>query len=194
MAFIEAADPIPMAKLLLSCIYSHIDACRAITIQSGLVHLYDCIHNSDYSIVRIQFIKPKSILRKMPKHFLPRIWIKKWDHQVCMILMVSNIENQRGNSVICKIPYDGQIIEVFDCVGRKRTELKRADLDMEIFRHLKLKKSDKCGNPDCKVVARRCMKCSKCLKVSYCSRECQESQWKIHKKNCLAILPTDQLD
>ena len=28
------------------------------------------------------------------------------------------------------------------------------------------------------------LKCSKCLTIQYCSKECQKKDWKVHKKNC----------
>ena len=28
------------------------------------------------------------------------------------------------------------------------------------------------------------LKCSKCLTIQYCSKECQKKDWKIHKNNC----------
>jgi hypothetical protein len=28
------------------------------------------------------------------------------------------------------------------------------------------------------------LKCSRCLTIQYCSKECQKKDWKIHKNNC----------
>ena len=36
---------------------------------------------------------------------------------------------------------------------------------------------NKCGNPGT-------LRCSKCKKVYYCSKECQKSDWKTHKLSC----------
>ena len=41
-----------------------------------------------------------------------------------------------------------------------------------------------CNN--CNKTFEKLLKCSKCKKVKYCSRECQIADWKKHKKNCEA--------
>ena len=43
-------------------------------------------------------------------------------------------------------------------------------------------KCHKCNKP-----AEKMSKCSKCKKVRYCSKKCQQDDWKEHKKNCIAI-------
>jgi hypothetical protein len=42
----------------------------------------------------------------------------------------------------------------------------------------------RCGNPECENQGLGYEKCGICKSVYYCSKECQHSHWKIHKKIC----------
>lgn len=62
-----------------------------------------------------------------------------------------------------------------------------------------IKKIGLCGNPKCKIpdrVAERStmLYCTKCRKSNYCSRECQEADWPLHKEKCGGYWSRDQLD
>ena len=43
---------------------------------------------------------------------------------------------------------------------------------------------DRCGN--CHSSTEKLKTCQRCKKMKYCNRECQEQDWKIHKKNCVS--------
>ena len=45
-----------------------------------------------------------------------------------------------------------------------------------------VKRYQACGNPDCSEAASKL--CQRCEQVSYCSRDCQLTHWKAHKKTC----------
>lgn len=45
----------------------------------------------------------------------------------------------------------------------------------------------KCHIPSCTSIVARLKVCSKCCATKYCSRDCQEADWPLHKKACNAI-------
>ena len=38
------------------------------------------------------------------------------------------------------------------------------------------------------------LKCSRCLTIQYCSKECQKQDWKVHKNNCKDNNSNDSID
>jgi hypothetical protein len=62
----------------------------------------------------------------------------------------------------------------------------------EIYEKVKhITKMGICYNPKCSIPGKelkrsKTMYCSRCLGASYCSRECQEADWKTHKSKCEA--------
>ena len=42
----------------------------------------------------------------------------------------------------------------------------------------------KCYNVDCQKATSKLFECAKCHRVLYCSKECQQADWKNHKKVC----------
>ena len=45
----------------------------------------------------------------------------------------------------------------------------------------------KCANPSCRVLGPK-LRCSRCQSVEYCSRECQQGDWKQHRLKCEAVV------
>jgi len=70
-----------------------------------------------------------------------------------------------------------------------RTRIPCTCLDEKYEEVKHIKKMGICFNPKCnirdgKVQRSKTMFCSRCREITYCSRECQEADWKRHKKNC----------
>lgn len=47
---------------------------------------------------------------------------------------------------------------------------------------------NRCHNPNCTEQVTRVMRCSHCLQVSYCGRECQKKDWQAHKIQCQPVV------
>ena len=48
--------------------------------------------------------------------------------------------------------------------------------------------NDQCSLPNRRVERRSMVYCTRCRDANYCSRECQEAAWQLHKKQCHAIV------
>jgi ribonuclease HIII len=59
------------------------------------------------------------------------------------------------------------------------------NLSEEVQNQLEIGNSDKFKRRKCKVCFKEGVKrCSRCMNVVYCSRECQSGDWREHKKDC----------
>lgn len=103
-----------------------------------------------------------------------------------------------------KLPSHAHTAPVFLCTTRCERNWKASDLNVALTDGCRHPGKDTCN--DCKkgpwlrVQCHGCdkeepdtkafQKCSKCMRVAYCSRECQKTDWPTHKHSCRPALPT----
>jgi hypothetical protein len=67
------------------------------------------------------------------------------------------------------------------------------ELDSQVEKKRKKRKPrDKCSLPTCNLFARH--RCSRCLEVRFCSQECSNQHWVVHREQCILIRERKERD
>ena len=82
--------------------------------------------------------------------------------------------------------YFGKILEEMEAEHEEiRFEELEAEIRLEEILFKKYKICEKCGKNKFSHPEIKFKKCSGCISVNYCSKECQKEHWKRHKEDCL---------
>ncbi len=153
------------------------EPCRVCCIRLGIKDPLFYFGNDD---PEIKFIPITNVLEIVSSCLIPKLWIEKRNPNLHMIICI--LINDEFH--VCKYPFLENIVSVYAIGSKKLTKVDLTELKNTFKASVIVKDIKGCWNPACKNIG-KFKRCAICKKVAYCSRECQVSQWKYHKRSCV---------